>query len=303
MGAITGVHEVAASTNAEMLTATQTAREVAISGAMAQLRDLGVLSQPSFTGDVETALIYFMGERAFDEQVSAPYIDLAARLDTEAARVSAEATASGMEIPRFPVVLVLKETDERGNPAGFHSAVASIKPGAGHFSSARSRLEGMSMHYIDGEPIAGVTKKRFSLTGAVGAFDGNVYDTLDPIKPASGKTGIELPLAESLVADHGLGTNLMFAYAFHDSRVNYLEDEPRILVGWTEIEESFIGRLAKRVENGSWYRDARTIRTFFGAVYTPETLREGSPRLADIVDAVNAFDAAIGGVVTPPVEA
>lgn len=243
------------------------------------------LAEPEFTGDVETALVHYMGEEAFEDDVATErYTDLATRIEAQRGRSA-----------RIPVVFINQKHDVLGDPYGGYTAFLKVRGGGIHFKSTKTREEDVKMHAFT-KTTAGVTHSSLGLLATTITFNGDVLKADKPlqVKP---EVANEFVLSESHVADGIYGKGMPGDYAFSDYGTERFYGEPTILVGWGEIEEAFVGSLASRPASLS-LQEALKMKAFFDDTGELETAMKQAPRLAAVIEAATAFQNSVGNLAT-----
>lgn len=196
-------------------------RRLVVDRAMDEVAEL--LEQPSYTGDLEHALIHHFGRSAFeDEEVTRPY--------TEFTRVIQE--AEGHSVP------VLFYLTGEGKYDFTSTVLCAVNPTELAFASETSRRKDVRMHALT-DKTADVTDKSLSLVVDHVLVQGHMN------RPGALETLIKLSdkvvLSESHIADDGHGRG-WGDYQFGDTDRNYLRldanDEPHVKIGWETIEKT-----------------------------------------------------------------
>lgn len=298
MGVLGEAHGAFAITEQQAQQAITDARSHVISGIMANLSS--VLAEPEYTGNVETALVHFMGERALtDTAATEPYTSLAERIKGQPDRA-------------VPVIFVYQDRyDEDGQRDGAgqdSTAVTYVARSRGvKFISATSREEGVRIGLSGStveDPATGqrawqpttttVTHSRLSLKGLTTTFDGDALRD-DEIQLRNQRITDELVLQERHVADGNYG--MPSAYRWTDYAIDRLDANSTVstvLVGWEEIEGVLMEKFGS--STNTTLQEARKIQALFGTPVSPEmaVLEARAPRIAGAIKLAFDFEQSVG---------
>lgn len=248
-----------------------------------------VLAEPEFTGDVEVALIHYMGERAItDEDATQPYVELAERIQQNA--------AEHPQLEAVPVLFIAQTFDELGEYSGPESAFMQVPRDSVNFKSKVIRTD---------EPVMGgrqvkdatsdekrwvpdtveVTDKEIALVAPTIAFAGNVLD----IGALQGESAIEPKFV--LHASQRAATS-----PYTGVYVDRFVGGEKVFVGWKEIEVAFMDRKTGLKEAA--LAEALKLKALFSASTSPDVLKEYAPRIAEIIEAAEHFQGVVGSTAT-----
>jgi hypothetical protein len=254
------------------------ARTGALSAIMGNLS--ATLSKPVFEGDVETALVHYMGEEAFEDEVATRrYTELAARI-------------AAQPDERVPVLFIHQDHDQDGDPiGGVETTMLIVSRENLRFKSETTVEKAVKMHALTSK-TADVTHKRLSIQAGTMTFDGDLLNTNSRLSETP-ETGIEFALSESHVADDERGGGMPSDFAFSDYGMERFYGNPTVLVGWNEIEAAVIKGLASQ---GNGPQGAIRLKEFFAATGQIPVLKEGAPLISMLVEAAGNMHTALGNV-------
>lgn len=285
----------------------------AVKAAMANLS--GVLDQPEYVGDVETALVHHWGEGAFTDPDTQAYTDLAARIEAEAAKDRRRGV---------PVLFVYRDAFYDGEATAPHTVLVRVPRGGDvKFRSAVEVEEGVAMHAFTGSWVenpetkekewqpttADVTHRSLSLVGEASVLDGDVLEPGASVRLHKGKggsyaQGMELSKSETASGGHGGGIPNGYGYTnLNVDRLNpdFGDADIKIAVGWGEIEEALLQRIrttgAGLDNTAGMVSEAMAVERFFRDA-AEEPVSDRAPEIAKILAAAHDFQQAAGGVAT-----
>lgn len=272
--------------NAEYVAAD--AKTAAIKKVMGDLGD--TLAKPVFEGDLDTALVHFMREEAFEnDELIDRYKSLARRIEKEQ-----------KDAPIYVPMLVLHRPD--------HDAFDMVprqttfvqlpREGGAIFRSEEEYEKDVTMHAFAGQRVkneetgdtkwqpetAGVTHKLLSIPGITFNFTGDLLRGQHLSR--KGKCEEKFVLSESHIADDGHGANRMSDYAYNDFRYDKLaerndfevhgENGALVIVGWDAIDQAIADQVISH-SNGDLEEAAKKLEKFLEGVGLPPVPNVDSP--------------------------
>ncbi len=252
------------------------------------------LAEPTYTGDVETALIHHMGEEAFhDDEVTGRYTELVEPAGKEAEKTDGRAV---------PVLMVYKEHPDSDVKT---TVFIRVPEGNVQFTSKVEEEEGVRMHAFTGRMVkneetdeeewepttATVTHRLLSLEASASTFIGDLLESDEPISVKEDAVH-GLVLSESHVAEGGYGSGMPSDYAFRNHSINRLggdidsmnDEDPVILAGWEEIDNAIVQRLKSGGEPSM--EEIERVQKFFRVIAGIAGTEPTTPRADSITNAV-----------------
>jgi hypothetical protein len=274
-------------------------RSQVIQGVMDDLRD--TLTEPTYEGDVETALIHHLGEGAFhDDGLTERYTSLAVRIDEEAAKDKRR---------EVPVLMMYAEHPE---DVGRRTVFMRVPKGGVQFRSEEEREEDVLMHAFTGAMVedeetgeskwqpttATVTHKRLSIVASASTFSGDILKSDEPARVDEDVVH-GFTLSESHTADGGHGSGMPSGYAFSNYSINRLgggindlrDEDIEIFVGWEEIDAALMDRIAAAGKPD--LEEVERLEEFFRVVSDVSGFEVKAPRINSVMRAAGQFQKAV----------
>lgn len=239
-----------------------------IQAQLAGMADL--LTQPEYLGDLDHALVHYLGRAAFNQNEVKGYQALA----------EAIGEAEG---PELPVLIAINPAEHPTTEAGAnYTNLVMVEPANLVFRSVTNHRDEVKMHAFT-DQVAAVTEKQLSMVAPGAAISG---DLSDPHSLRSNAENVqEVVLADSVVANDnaaGHGT-----YEFHDRSTNYIQlnswGEPYVVAGWQAIETEVYKSIGNHVEG------LLAFRALLNAAFGQTSWKKQMPELSAQIKAAQRF--------------